>query len=190
MNIEVNGVHLDVGDNLREHITESLEAIKDKYFDHVSNAVVFFSKEKHLFKVEIHMNVGRGILLRGTSEGEDAYPAFDSAVSRLGKRLAKYKDKLRDHNKTPVNEVAELLANEVTLQSNDDEPSAKDGHEALVIAEMQTVIEDLCVSDAVMRLELGDLPALFFRNESTGEYNMIYRRKDGNIGWINPKMKK
>ena len=190
MNIEVNGVHIDVGDNLRDHVTGSLEAIKDKYFDHVSNAVVFFTKEKHLFKVEIHMNVGRGILLRGTSEAEDAYPAFDSAVNRLAKRLVKYKDKLRDHHKAPVNEVAELLAQEVTFQSSDDHEADDDSKEALVVAEMETVVEDLCVSDAVMRMELGDLPALFFRNESTGEYNMIYRRKDGNIGWINPKIQK
>lgn len=186
MQVEINGVHLDVGDNLRTHIEDSLLDLKAKYFEHADHAAVFFTKHKHLFKVEVHMNVGRGMLLKGTSEAEDAYPAFDGAVSRLATRLKKYKSKLRDHNgKQDMATVAELIAKDYTLRSNDEEELPAN-NEPLVIAEMQTIIEDLTVSDAVMRLELGDLPAVLFRNKGNGEMNMIYRRHDGNIGWIDP----
>ena len=186
MHVEVNGLHLDVGESLRTHVSDSLEDIKEKYFDHISNATVFFSKERHLFKVDIHMNVGRGILLKSSAEGADAYPAFDGAVTRLGKRLRKYKSKLRDHQNENVATAVQMLAQERTIDAKQEEVEEASS-EPLVIADMQTVIEDLTVSDAVMRLELGDLPALMFKNKADGAFNMIYRRADGNIGWVNPQ---
>lgn len=184
MQVEINGVHLDVGDSLRNHIEGSLGDLKEKYFEHADHAVVFFTKHKHLFKVEVHMNVGRGILLKGTSEAPEPYPAFDGAVTRLATRLKKYKSKLRDHTKRDdMATVALRVAKDYTLRSNDEEELPANS-EPLVIAEMATIIEDLTVSDAVMRLELGDLPAVLFINKANGEMNMIYRRHDGNIGWI------
>ncbi len=185
MQVEVSGLHINVGDSLRNHVNESLTDMKEKYFDHVSNATVFFSKERHLFKVDIHMNVGRGIVLKSSAEGEDAYPAFDGAATRLGKRLKKYKSKLRDHQNQNVATAVQMLAQERTIETKEDIDDAPS--EPLVIADMKTIIEDLTVSDAVMRLELGDLPALMFKNKADGAFNMIYRRADGNIGWVNPK---
>ncbi len=190
MQVEIHGVHLDVGDSLRRHIEDTLIGLKDKYFEHTDHATVFFTKYKHLFLVEVHMNVGRGILLKGTSEDAEPYPAFDGAVSRLTTRLKKYKSKLRDHNAKPNRAaVAELIAKDYTLHSDDDD-ALPANNEPLVIAEMETIIEDLTVSDAVMRLELGDLSAVLFRNKGNGEMNMVYRRDDGNIGWIDPSKAK
>lgn len=191
MNLEVNGVDIDLGDNLRSHVQDSLEHIKEKYFDHVTNASVFFTKERHLFHVDIHMNVGRGILLKGSAEGDDIYPTFDSAVDRLGKRLRKYKSKLRDHHKrADVASAVQMLAKEKTFESSEESDEDAANNEPVVVAEMETVIEDLTVSEAMMRMELGDLPALMFRERVNGRMNMLYRRNDGNIGWVDPVEKK
>ncbi len=184
MKVEVNGVDINVSENFRDHIEGSLQEIKDKYFDHASNAAVFFAKEKHLFKVEVHMNVGRGLLLKGSSHSEDLYPAFDSAVDRLARRLSKYKSKLKDHHaREDVATAVQMMATEKTFK-NEEEEAAND--EPVIVAEMQTIVEELTVSEAMMRLELGDLPALMFKDRTTHRMNMLYRRNDGNIGWVDP----
>lgn len=186
MKLEVNGNDIDLGDNLRGHVEDALHEIKEKYFDHVSHATVFFSKERHLFKVDIHMNVGRGILLKVSSEGDEIYPAFDGAVDRIGKRLRKYKGKLRDHHsREDVATVAQMMATEKTFEASEEEEAAN--QEPVVVAEIETVIEDLTVSEAMMRLELGDLPAIMFRERVSRRMNMLYRRNDGNIGWVDPE---
>lgn len=183
MQLTVKGKHLDVGDSLRAHVEEQLGNTAKKYFRDTIDATVVFSKEKnHLFKADISIHVGGGIVLQTAHEAPDPYPAFDAANKTVGQRLSRYKDKLRDHRKYDDAEV--LSAAYTTLESTGDE--AEGGSEPAVIAEMETQVQTLAVADAVMRLELGSLPALLFRNPSHGGLNMVYRRKDGNIGWVDP----
>ena len=184
MQLTVKGKHLDVGDALRQHVQENLSHTAKKYFRDPPHATVIFTKEKnHLYTVNISVHIGRGIVLESHYQGDDPYPVFDEASKRVGKRLSRYKDRLRDHHRNddtaPLHEAAYT-----TFQANENE--AEDASEPVVVAEMQTQILTLAVSDAVMRLELGDLPALLFKNPASGEYNMVYRRKDGNIGWVDP----
>ncbi|MDY0009961.1 MAG: ribosome-associated translation inhibitor RaiA [Bdellovibrionales bacterium] len=184
MQLTVKGKHLDVGDALREHVRSNLTHTTGKYFNTAVEATVTFTKEKnHRYKADISIHVGKGIVLESQFEADDPYPAFDEASRRVATRLGRYKDKIRDHHRT--DETAELLnAAYTTFQSNEDE--AEGGHEPAIVAELQTQVPTLAVSDAVMRLELGDLPALLFKNPAHGGYNMVYRRKDGNIGWVDP----
>lgn len=186
MQVEIKGIHINIGDALESHIKGSVETLKEKYFDRIIGANVLITKEKHLFQSEIRINVGRGILLKGSAEAEEPYPAFDGALDKLGKRLKKYKGKLRDHhNKKDMATVAQLVAKDYTIQADEqDVETTTDQDDPVIVAEMETIIEDLSVSEAVMRLELGDMTALMFRNRSHGEINMIYRREDGNIGWV------
>jgi len=182
MQLIVKGKQLDVGDALRAHVKEQLDHTAQKYFRDPIEATVIFSKEKnHLFKADISIHVGSGIVLQTHHEADDPYPAFDAAAKAAGKRLSRYKDKLRDHRK---NEPDHLAAAYTTLSGNENE--AEGGTEPAVIAEMEMQIQTLAVADAVMRLELGDMPALMFRNPKHGGLNMVYRRKDKNIGWIDP----
>ncbi len=182
MQLTVKGKHLDVGDALRAHVQEQLSHTAKKYFRDPIEATVIFSKEKnHLFKADISIHVGGGIVLQTEHEADDPYPAFDVAAKAAGKRLSRYKDKLRDHRKT---QPEELTANYTTLKP--DENEAEGGTEPAVIAEMEMPVLTLAVADAVMRLELGGLPALLFRNAKHSGLNMVYRRKDGNIGWVDP----
>jgi ribosomal subunit interface protein len=183
MQLTVKGKHLDVGDALRSHVQEQLTHTAQKYFRDPIEATVVFSKEKknHMFKADILIHIGGGIVLQTHHEAADPYPAFDIAAKAAGKRLSRYKDRLRDHHKT---EPDVLAASYTTLSSDDNQ--AEGGTGGAVIAEMETQILTLAVADAVMRLELGNMPALLFRNPKHGGLNLVYRRKDGNIGWVDP----
>lgn len=181
MQLTVKGKHLDIGDSLRAHVQEQLTHTAQKYFRDPIEATVIFSKEtNHLFSANISIHVGSGIVLQTHHEADDPYPAFDAAAKAAGKRLSRYKDKLRDHHK--YEQLEDMTATYTTLQgeSGDDEAGAA------VVAEMAMPILTLAVSDAVMRLELGGMPALMFKNPKHGGLNMVYRRVDGNIGWVDP----
>lgn len=185
MQLTVKGNHLDVGDALREHVRENLTQNAGKYLgDKIIDATVTFTKEKnHRYTTAISINVGRGVVLEAQNESDDPYVSFDGASQRVTSRIGRYKDKLRDHHRKE--DVIDLhQAAYTTFESNENKPDG--GVEPAIIAELQSQVPTLAVSDAVMRLELGDLPALMFKNPGNGTYNMVYRRKDGNIGWVDP----
>lgn len=189
MQLSVKGKQLDVGDALRTHVDESLSRILDKYFGDALEVAVTLSREAHLYRAVISAHVGRGIQLEAQGEANEPYPAFDAAADRLSKRLRRYKRRLRDHNSKAA-EVAPLPAQQYILagegpEETEDESNA-DGQPA-VVAEMTTEIPTLTVSEAVMRMDLGNLPAMMFRNSAHGGLNMIYQRSDGNIGWLDPR---
>lgn len=190
MQLTVKGKQIDVGDALRTHVADSLNSVVGKYFNNSLEANVVFSRDAHLFKADIQVHVGRGILLQSASEATEPYPAFDTACEKLGKRLRRYKRRLRDHHGSDA--AAEALpARYQVLEAEPEDHSDEHAEEAngaapLVVAEMQTTIDQLSVSEAVMRMELADRPALLFRNRAHGGLNMVYRRADGNVGWVDP----
>ena len=197
MEMTVQGKQIDVGDALREHVTDKLADIDQKYFNHATDATVTFAKEGHgnpMFKVNISFNVGKNIQVVTEAIEHDPYAAFDTASEKAAKRLRRYKRRLRDHhNRAEKTPEAELLkakaytlaqeAQEATEQDNEGDVLDKD---PAIIAEIQTHIEQMSVSEAVMRMELADQNAMLFRNASNEKLNMVYMRKDGNIGWIEP----
>ena len=191
MQLSVKGQQLDVGDALRTHVDESLSRILDKYFGDAIDCAVTLSREAHLYRAVVSAHVGRGIKLEAQGEANEPYPAFDAAAERLSTRLRRYKRRLRDHSNklvdvdgTPLPAQQYILAGE-SEESHSDE-SGSDS-QPVVVAEMTTEIPALTVSEAVMHMDLGDLPAMMFRNSAHGGLNMIYRRSDGNIGWIDPR---
>ncbi|WP_340116588.1 ribosome hibernation-promoting factor, HPF/YfiA family [Pelagibius sp. 7325] len=189
MQLSVKGKQLDVGDALRTHVDESLSRILDKYFGDALEVAVTLSREAHLYRAVISAHVGRGIQMEAQGEANEPYPAFDAAADRMSKRLRRYKRRLRDHNSKTA-EAAPLPAQQYILagegpEESEDESNA-DGQPA-VVAEMTTEIPTLTVSEAVMRMDLANLPAMMFRNSAHGGLNMIYQRSDGNIGWIDPR---
>jgi ribosomal subunit interface protein len=196
MQVTVKGKQLDVGDALRTHVKDQLASMVGKYFGNPMEATVILSKDAHLYKADIQVHVGRGILLQSNAEATEPYPAFDEAADRVAKRLRRYKRRLKDHHeRTTLNQLPIQAARKYILEAEadsddyaaDDAPAPEaNGHHGMVVAEMETSIEMLTVSDAVMRMDLGELPALMFRNRAHGGLNMIYRRADGNIGWVDP----
>jgi ribosomal subunit interface protein len=187
MKLSVKGKQIDVGDALRTHIETQLSDIVSKYFEDSIEANVTLSREAHLFRADITVHAARGLLLQSNASAVEPYPAFDSALTRLAGRLRRHKTKLTQHHHDSTRDHAEdLIAHSFVLhgdgQGHDEE--VKDN--PTVVAEMTTPVESLTVGEAVMRLDLGDLPALLFRNRGHGGLNMIYRRPDGHIGWVDP----
>ncbi|AWK86207.1 ribosome hibernation-promoting factor, HPF/YfiA family [Azospirillum thermophilum] len=194
MQLTVKGKQLDVGDALRTHVADSLSAIVGKYFNKPIEANVVLTRDAHLFKADIQVHVGRGIVLQSNSEATEPYPAFDTACDKLAKRLRRYKSRLRSHHpvengQEPVPARYQILEAEKDEHLDGEDTAAADAAQPVVVAEMETTIATLSVSEAVMRLELAQAPALMFRNGAHGRLNMVYRRADGNIGWVDPAEK-
>ena len=189
MQLSVKGKQLNVGDALRTHVSDSLSRILGKYFGDAIEVSVTISRDGHMYRAVVVAHVGRGIQVQAQGGAEEPYPAFDTAAEHLAKRLRRYKGRLRDHHKNSGPKAETLLAQQYILAGDDEEEAAEDvgqGQPA-VVAEMTTEIPSLTVSEAVMRMDLADQPALMFRNSSHSGLNMIYRRTDGNIGWIDPR---
>jgi ribosome hibernation promoting factor len=187
MHLIIKGHHLDVGDALREHVRGSLEGVFEKYFGTAIDGTVIFSRDAHLLRASLTVHVGRGIMAQSEGMADQAYAAFDLAAERLAKRLRRHKRRLRDHHKLPVE--TPRPADHYVLASDQEDSSDSDSADGppAVIAEMKADIPALTVREAVMRLDLADSGALMFVNRAHGGLNMVYRRSDGNIGWVDPK---
>lgn len=191
----IQGKQMDVGDALRTHVLEKLEDIKGKYFNRITEVYVTFAREGHghtTTKTRISFRVGKDILVVSDASANDAYAAFDSAAEKVAKQLRRYKRRLRDHHErqeaTQIAEAAFLTAKDYTLATTpeDSEDDVPHGDDPLIVAEITTRIEAMSVPEAVMRLELSGQPVFIFRNAKHDEVNIVYRRTDGNIGWIDP----
>lgn len=201
MELDIHGKQLDIGDALRSHVESKLGEIDLKYFNHATSATVIFAKEGHghgTYRVSISYLVSKGIFINTESEAADPYAAFDLAAEKAAKRLRRNKKKLRDHHdrgeKTVDSEILKARNYTLAVHGEEEEVAEDDGvphgDDPIVIAEMATTIESITVSGAVMRLDLSGENALLFRNAQTQELNMVYRRSDGNIGWVDPAIQK
>jgi ribosomal subunit interface protein len=188
MNLTVKGKHIDVGDALRGHVEEQLTAVTEKYFSNPIDATVVFAHEAHLFRADISVRVGRGIMLQSSAEATDIYPAFETAAEKVGKRLRRYKRRLRDHHingaMAAAADAEQVPARQYVINADHEDDAS---NEPMIVAEMDTTIDTMSVAEAVMRMDLAELPALMFRSGAHGGLNMIYRRPDGNVGWVDPK---
>jgi ribosomal subunit interface protein len=192
MQITVSGKQVDLSDALRVRVSDHLDVIANKYFDRAMEAQVTFSRARSFFTCDINVHAGRGLRLRGEGEAADANSAFDDAAEHIAKRLRRYRRRVNEHARDSANRERPEAARQYILQQEDAGATreANGGGEttayATVIAEQLTEISLLTVSEAVMRMDLADQPVLMFRNSTTGELNVVYRRSDGNIGWIDP----
>ena len=194
MQLTVTGKQVDVGNALRQHVESALESILGKYFRTAIEAHAVFARDAHRIRADLSLHIGRGIIVNSGAAATDHYQAFDAAAERLAKQLRRYKRRLRDyHGKArPAGERTEVAAAYVLAPVDEEEDAEKpDGQTAapVVIAEMSAELPNLTVGEAVMRMDLADTPVLLFRNRSHGELNLVYRRGDGNIGWIDPALR-
>jgi ribosomal subunit interface protein len=194
MQLTVTGKQIDIGDALRRHVEASLGSILGKYFGTAIEAHVVVAPEAHLTRTEISVHIGRGIEVNGHAAAPEIYAAFDAAADRVAKRLRRYKRRLRDyHAKARERSVAGERAIDYVLapvaeEADGEEFEVPAGGAPAVIAEMSMELPHLTVGEAAMRMDLADAPVLLFRNRSHGELNLVYRRADGNIGWIDPEL--
>ena len=195
MHVIVKGKQIDVGDALREHIEGSLEAGVSKYFDNAIDAQVTLSRNNHNFHTECSVHIGSGIDVTASADHVDAYSSFDSAAERIEKQLRRYKRRLKSHHgKERYHAKMTFAAQSYVLapEPEEEQPDvdAQDEWQPIIIAESNANIPDCSVGEAVMRMDLANLPAMMFHNSLTKGLNVVYRRPDGNIGWIDPKIEK
>ncbi len=193
MQVQIAGKRIDVGEALRDRISYGLEDRVSKYFDRTGEAFVTVSKPGWAFNVDCSIHLPSGVTLQAHGEAEDAYQAFEASLDKIEKRVRRYKRRLKDHHRTkdaiPTIEVAErIIAPMDDEDEGDDAPLANGdlGEAPAIIAESGARIQTMTVSMAVMQLELTDTCAILFKNAGNGDLNMVYRRSDGNIGWVDP----
>ncbi len=195
MQINVSGKQVDLSDSLRTRVASSLDGIAAKYFDQAMEAHVTFGRARSFFTCDINVHAGRGLTLRGEGEAGDANAAFDDAAEHIATRLRRYRRRVNDHHRSLASRERPQTARAYVLRAEPESDGAGPEVEvasavnptyATVIAESSTEIASLSVGDAVMRMDLADQPVLMFRNSATGAFNVVYRRADGNIGWIDP----
>ncbi|MEM7268112.1 MAG: ribosome-associated translation inhibitor RaiA [Pseudomonadota bacterium] len=184
MRIQVTGKHIDVGQALTSHVEAELEAAIAKYSDRPVEASVTFSRDAHAFKSDISVKLGEGLNAKASNTANDIYACFDGGAAKVEKQLRRYKRRLKHHRgeKAPAEPAASYV-----LQGAQDEDENTENLSPVVIAEMKTDLRSLSVGEAVMQMELEDNPFLMFRNDSHGRLNIVFRREDGNIGWIDPE---
>lgn len=194
MEIQVSGKNMDLGDALQVHVTEKLSDGVRKYFERGAEATVTFTRERHLVECDLTAHLASGVFLAAHGEGGDAYGAFEESLEKLEKRIRRYKRRLKNHH---VNGKEPLPAEQASFYVLEPLPEEDDSAEEtietdptpVVVAESQTALRVMTVGEAVMQLDLAEQPAIVFKNAAHGGINVVYRRRDGHIGWIDPATK-
>ncbi len=178
---------MDVGDALRGLAEERLRAAVEKYFGDAIDATIVFTKESSEFTADCSVHVGHGIHVNSSGSGGDAHSAFDMALEKIEKQLRRYKRRLRNHHaKQKAARMAAAQAYVIAPEEPKEEEPEDLPDQPVIVAEQKTEIPDCSVSEAVMRMDLANTTLVLFRNSAHGRVNVVYRREDGNIGWIDP----
>ncbi|XVN43501.1 MAG: ribosome-associated translation inhibitor RaiA [Candidatus Rickettsia vulgarisii] len=192
MQISITGQHISVGESLNDYVKTRILQVTEKYLSKAISAHIHFVKQsssQYVCDIIVNDGTGRHIVLKANSASNDLYSSFDIAISRLESQFRKYKSKLKDrHAKIKVSEILpQAVKYVITPNQYEEDDDNLIGDNPTIIAEKSTEILKLSVSEAVMKMDLEDLPALMFQNIKTDRVNVVYYRKDGNISWIDSK---
>lgn len=187
MRYQISGKQIDIGEALQTHVTTELDAAVQKYAERPTDAVVVFSKSAHEYVCEATIHLSTGLNATAKAHATEIYAAFEGCTEKMEKQLRRYKRRLKDHHRERPEPVELFGASSYILASEEqsDEPEPE-SLQPIIVAEMETQIQSLSVGEAVMQMELAGAPVLVFRNETKKGLNVVYRRDDGNIGWIDP----
>lgn len=188
MDIQVSGKNMDLGDALQIHVTDRLTDSVQKYFDRGAEATVTFAKERHLIECDVTAHLASGVFLAAHGEGGDAYSAFEECLEKLEKRIRRYKRRLKNHHATGKEPLPAESASYYLLEpfGEEEDDMGEADPNPVIVAESQTTLREMTVGAAVMQLDLAEQPAIVFKNAAHGRINIVYRRRDGNIGWVDP----
>ena len=188
MRYQISGKQIDIGSSLQTYVQNELNAIIQKYADRPTDANVIFSKSGAEFVCEATVHLSTGLTASAKGHAHEIHAAFDSTAEKMENQLRRYKRRLKDHHQERSEPVEHFGASSYILaadqESDDSEPESL---QPMIVAEMETRIQSLSVGEAVMQMEIAGVPVLVFRNEGSSGLNVVYRREDGNIGWIDPE---
>lgn len=188
MRYQISGKQIDIGEALQTHVKTELNAVFEKYAGRPTDAVVVFSKSAYEYSCEAVVHLSSGLISQATGRATEIYAAFDRCAEKMDKQLRRYKRRLKDHHSQRREPVELTGGSAYILARNDDDTgeAEPDSLQPMIIAEMEATIPAFSVGEAVMQMELAGAPVLVFRNEGRDRVNVVYRREDGNIGWIDP----
>lgn len=187
MRYTISGKQIDIGESLQTHVQAELSACLEKYAGRPTDAQVVFSRSAHEFVCEATVHLSTGLTAQAKAHATEIYASFDGCLEKMDKQLRRYKRRLKDHHRDRAEPVELMGANSYILASEEAESEAEpETLQPMIVAEMETKIPSLSVGEAVMQMELAGAPVLVFRNEGKSGLNVVYRRDDGNIGWIDP----
>ncbi len=188
MRYQISGKHIDIGESLQTHVKAEISEIIGKYAERPTDALIIFSKDAHEFACEVAIHLSTGMTVNASARASEIYASFDHCANKIEKQLRRYKRRLKDHANQRTTPIESFGASSYILASEQDDSEAAENETLapIIVAEMETGIKSLSVGEAVMQMELADEAVLVFKNEGSEGLNVVYRRKDGNIGWIDP----
>lgn len=187
MRYQISGKQIDIGEALQTHVKDELGAIVAKYAERPTDALIIFSRDAHEYVCEATVHLSTGLTTSAKAHANEIYAAFDSCGQKMEKQLRRYKRRLKDHHRERAEPVELSGGASYILATDAGEADAEpESLTPIIVAEMETKIPSLSVGEAVMQMELAGAPVLVFRNEER-HVNVVYRREDGNIGWIEPE---
>ncbi len=188
MRYQISGKQIDIGDALQVHVKDSLGSAVSKYAERPTDANVIFSRSGYEFVCEAIVHLSTGLTASAKASNTEIYAAFDSCCEKMEKQLRRYKRRLKDHHRDRPQPVDVFGASTYILAGSDDADAEEpDTLQPIIVAEMETRVPRLSVGEAVMQMEIAGAPLLVFRNEKHEGVNVVYRRDDGNVGWIDPR---
>lgn len=185
------GKHMDVGESLQEYVHSRIDSGVRKSLSDITQANIVFSKRHHIFHTEIVIHDKHMGVIRADNECDDVYSSFDVAIVKIEKQLRKYKGKMSRHTKGIKEGITSITfpATKYILDMPKGQENVEDcEHEPVTIAEIDTKVEKLSVSEAIMKMNLANTQALLFINKQNDRMNLVYHRLDGNIAWVDPKI--
>jgi len=192
MPFRVSGKNIDIGEALRSRVNQRIAEATAKYFDGGYSGHVTIGKDGFGFRTECVIHLDSGIVLEAEAIAGDAYSSADQAAERIEKRLRRYKSRLRDHQTArvdapPIDQSAVVSAPSYVIAAPEHDTDEEiTEFNPVIIAESTTTLKRLSVSDAVMQLDMTGTTVVVFRHAGHGRVNLVYRRADGHIGWIDP----
>ena len=188
MRTQISGKQIDIGTALQTHVIDGLAAVMEKYAQRPTDATVVFSRDAHTFVCEATVHLPSGLTAQAKGAANEIYAAFESCSDKMEKQLRRYKRRLKDHHRARSAPVEFGGGSGYVLAAHEGDGEAEpESLQPIIIAEMEMRIPKLSAGEAVMQMELAEAPVLVFRNERHGGVNVVYRREDGNIGWIDPQ---
>lgn len=188
MRYQISGKQIDIGESLQTHVKAEVSEILEKYAERPTDALIIFSKDAHEYVCETAIHLSTGMTVNSKARATDIYASFDKSAERIEKQLRRYKRRLKDHANQRTTPIESFGASSYIIAAEPEDTSTEtESLTPMIIAEMETGIKALSVGEAVMQMELADEAVLVFKNESHDGLNVVYKRKDGNIGWIDPQ---
>lgn len=188
MRYQISGKQIDIGEALQTHVQDSLGAVVEKFSMRPTDATVIFSKSGAEYVCEATIHLSTGLTASAKGHAHEIYAAFEGSAEKMEKQLRRYKRRLKDHHRDRQDPVETFGAAMYVLAPSGHEAEEQEPEDLqpIIVAEMETKIPSLSVGEAVMQMELAGAPVLVFRNEKHNGVNVVYRRDDGNVGWIDP----